>query len=73
MSDKNERRPIRISVEEAKGRYDENEATILDVVDPGAYEQLSHQIKGAIRIDPRKISEEYEKLPKDRTVLAYCT
>lgn len=73
MSKYSKRKPIRISVEEAKERYDENEVTILDVVDPGSYEHLSHQIKNAIRIDPRNISDEFEKLPEERTVLAYCT
>ena len=73
MGNNNERQRIRISVEEAKKRFDENDVTILDVVDPGAYKKLSQQIKGAVRIDPRKISDEYGNLPKDRTVLAYCT
>lgn len=73
MSENRKRQPLRISVDEAKESYDENEVTILDVVDPGAYEQLSHKIKGAVRIDPRKISDEFDRVPKERTVLAYCT
>jgi rhodanese-related sulfurtransferase len=64
---------IRISLEEAKERYDEGNAVILDVVDPGSYEELDYQIKGAMRIDPREIDEAYTRLPKDRSVLAYCT
>lgn len=67
----NKRQPIRISVDEVKARYDEGEITVLDVVDPGTYEELSHQIKGAVRIDPRDISDEFEQLPKDRAVFAY--
>lgn len=65
--------PIRMSLEEAKERYDEGDVTVLDVVDPGAYEELSYQIEGAVRIDPRQIDEEHERLPKARTVLTYCT
>jgi rhodanese-related sulfurtransferase len=64
---------IRISLEEAKERYDEGNAVILDVVDPGSYEELDYQIKGAMRIDPREIDEAYTRLTKDRSVLAYCT
>lgn len=67
------RGPIRISLEEAKERYDEGSAVILDVVDPSSYEELDYQIKGAVRIDPREIDEAYTQLPKDRSVLAYCT
>lgn len=67
------RGPIRISRQEAKERYDQGGVTILDVVDPGSYEELDYQIKGAVRIDPREIDEAYTRLPKDRSVLAYCT
>lgn len=71
MSSSSERRPIRISVEEAKERYDENEVTVVDVVDPETYERLSQQIEGAVRIDPREISDELEQVSEDHTVLAY--
>jgi rhodanese-related sulfurtransferase len=71
MSNDSKRRPLRISLEEAKKRYDEEEVTILDVVDPGTYEGLSQQIKGAVRIDPRKVSDAPDQMPKDRTILAY--
>lgn len=71
MNDNRKREPIRISVDEAKTRYDESDVTILDVVDPGTYEELAYQIKGAIRIDPRDIPDEFERLPQDRAVLAY--
>jgi rhodanese-related sulfurtransferase len=71
MSSNSERRPIRISVEEAKERYDENEVTVVDVVDPETYERLSQQIEGAVRIDPREISDELEQVSEDHTVLAY--
>jgi hypothetical protein len=71
MSNHGERRPLRISVEEAKERYDENEVTVVDVVDPHTHERLSQQIKGAIRIDPREVSDHLAQVPEDRAVLAY--
>ena len=73
MREKEKRKPIRISVDEAKKRYDESDVTILDIVDPGAYEALTYRIQDAVRIDPRQIDEEFEQLPQERTVLAYCT
>ena len=71
MSENRERRPLRISVEEAKERYDENEVTVVDVVDPGTYERLDQQIRGAVRIDPRKISDNLDEVPEEHTVLTY--
>ncbi len=73
MSDVREMGPIRISVEEAKEKVDQDDAIILDVVDPGAYEELSEKIAGAVRIDPRDIQSEFEQLPKEETILSYCT
>jgi hypothetical protein len=67
----NNTQPIRIPVDEAKERYDQGEATVLDAVDPGTYEKLSYQIEGAKRIDPRNISDKFDRVPKDRSVLAY--
>ena len=71
MSNQNE--PIRIPLEEAKDRYDENQVTVLDVVDPGTFEKLSYKIEDAVRIDPRDISDEFEQLPEEQPVLTYCT
>lgn len=48
-----------------------DDVTILDVVNPWTYERLSQQIEGAVRIDPRKISDNLDRVPKGDTVLAY--
>jgi rhodanese-related sulfurtransferase len=71
MSEAEKAQPIRIPVEEAKERYDQDEVTVVDVVDPAAYEHFSYQIENAIRIDPREISDEFGRLPKDCSVLTY--
>jgi rhodanese-related sulfurtransferase len=73
MSNDRASEPIRISVQEAKERYDEGDVKTLDVVDPGTFEQIDYKIEGAVRIDPRAIDEQYEKLPKEETILSYCT
>ncbi len=65
--------PIRLSVDEAKQRAEDHDVTFLDVVDPGEYETTEVHIKGAVRIDPRDIKEEYERLPEQKEVLTYCT
>jgi rhodanese-related sulfurtransferase len=43
---------------------------VLDVRDAGQY--AKEHIPGAVNIEWRKVFAEREKLPKDRTILAYC-
>lgn len=73
MKDMREMGPIRVAVDEAKEKLDQGGVTILDVDDPGSYGRRADRIAGAVRIDPRDINSEYERLPKEETVLAYCT
>jgi rhodanese-related sulfurtransferase len=63
--------PIRISLEEARDRYEKGNVTVLDVVDTESYSQFSYQIKRAIRINPEDIADEYSRLPQDKSVLTY--
>jgi len=66
-----QREPIRVSPQEAKEIYDEEDVTVLDVIDTVSYDHFSYQIEGAVRINPEDIVDEYGKLPEDRTVLTY--
>jgi rhodanese-related sulfurtransferase len=65
--------PIRISIEDAKQRYDQGNITVLDVVDAEAYHQLSYRIQDAVRIKPEDVPDEFKSLPQDRSVLTYWT
>ena len=71
MSDKQTNEPIRVSVEAAKEHYDKGNVTILDVIDTDVYNQFSYQIRGAVRINPEDIPDEFTRLPRDRAVVAY--
>ncbi len=73
MPDVKEMGRIRVSVEEARQRQQEDGATILDVVDTVAYDRTEDQIAGAVRIAPEKVQDEFEQLPEERAVYAYCT
>lgn len=73
MTDKTDRKPLRMAIDEARAAYDEGDVLILDVVDAGAYPHIAHEIRGARRIDPDDIEEAYRRLPKGRTILTYCT
>jgi hypothetical protein len=71
MNDKNQPKPVRIDLGEAKKLYDQGSVIPLDVVDTDSYEELSYQIKGAVRINPEDIEEKYSILSKEDTILAY--
>ena len=62
---------VRIALEEAKQLYDQGNVTVLDVVDSESFAEITYKIKGAVRINPEDIKDQYNQLPKDRRVLAY--
>ena len=65
---------LRISPKEAKSRFDDGRAVILDVVSPVSWARLRRQIAGAIRIKPEEFSRRYQELlPRDKQIIAYCT
>ncbi len=63
----------RISPEQARAMLQDGEAIILDVVATNAWPSMTHVIKGSIRIPPDEIGRRYKELPRDKTVIAYCT
>ena len=71
MSEGQKNGPIRIAVDKAKEMYDQGHVTMLDVVDTNSYNEISYKIKGAVRINPEDIAEEYTQLPQDQPVVAY--
>lgn len=73
MTERPERKPLRMNPDEAKGVYDRGDALVLDVVDAGAYPHVAYEIRGAERIDPDDIEDVYQRLPEKRTILSYCT
>lgn len=70
MGPKNNK-PLRITVDEANQRASENNVTFLDVVDEGSYEEYGYKIKGAVRIAPKDIKDEYDVLPTESEILTY--
>jgi rhodanese-related sulfurtransferase len=71
MSEGQNNGPVRIALDKAKDLYDDENVTVLDVVDSETFEKLDYKIKGAERINPEDIKEEYTQLPEDQHVLAY--
>ena len=64
---------LRISAAEAKRQVDAGESIMLDVVAPGVWEQLDVAVPGAVRIPPDQVAGRFGELPRERTILAYCT
>ena len=64
---------LRIDPADARARVDAGEAIVLDVVSPMAWEQLDRAVHGAVRISPDELGERWQELPRERTIIAYCT
>jgi rhodanese-related sulfurtransferase len=76
----------RIDPAAAKAKLDAGEAVPIDVTSSLVYPAVGHRIPGAIRIAPEpiirglqaarpaaEIVKNFESLPPDREVIAYCT
>ena len=64
----------RMTVSELKKRMDAGENfTIVDVRNPQAWAESDTMIPGAIRIPLDNMDQNLAGIPKDRSVVAYCT
>jgi hypothetical protein len=66
----------RVRVEELTRRFAAGigqDIIIADVRSHGYYDEGSQRIQGSIRIEPNNLSQELNKLPKDKEIYLYCT
>jgi rhodanese-related sulfurtransferase len=63
----------RIAAEEAKRLVDAGEAVVVDAVASHVWPAMTRSIAGAIRIPPEDIPRRYSELPRDKTIIVYCT
>ncbi len=61
----------RISVEDAKKDYDEKNVVIVDARAAEIYKQ--EHIMGAINIPLGSLASEFDKLPKNKKIIVYCS
>ncbi|HEY66148.1 MAG TPA: zinc-ribbon domain-containing protein [Caldilineae bacterium] len=61
----------RISVEEAKARYDAGTAIFVDVRSVGEYETA--HIPNAVSLPLADLEARYQELPRDAEIITYCT
>jgi rhodanese-related sulfurtransferase len=61
----------RISLEDAKKAYDAGTAYIIDARGEDSYKD--EHIKSAINITSDSLKEKLKTLPKDKTIIVYCS
>lgn len=64
----------RITVDELKERMNRGEQfTFVDTRNPQAWGQSDRKLPNAIRVPANEIEQHLDEVPKDRTVITYCT
>lgn len=63
----------KITVADAKPLVDFGDALVLDVVASHIWPSMTRTIHGALRISPEEIATRFVELPRDKTIIAYCT
>lgn len=64
----------RVTVDEVKERMDRGEAfTFVDTRNPNAWSQADTKLPGAIRVPAAEVEQYLDQIPRDRTVITYCT
>lgn len=66
--------PTRVTVDEIQARMERGEPfTFIDTRKPEDWEQSDSKLPGALRIPVDEIEAHLAEIPRDRTVIAYCT
>jgi hypothetical protein len=63
----------RIDVETAKTMLDSGTALMLDVVASHVWPSMTRTIQGSIRIPPEDVEKRIGELPRNKTIITYCT
>ena len=64
----------RVTVDEIEERMKRGEAfTFIDTRNPTAWAEAHTKLPGAIRIPADEIEQHLDQIPRDRTVITYCT
>jgi rhodanese-related sulfurtransferase len=64
----------RVTVDEVKERMNRGEVfTFIDTRNPKAWAAAHTKPPGAIRISTDEIQQRIDQVPRDRTVITYCT
>ncbi|HEY3132011.1 MAG TPA: rhodanese-like domain-containing protein [Acidobacteriota bacterium] len=66
--------PTRVTVDEVKQRMDRGEHfTFVDSRNPQAWGQANTKLPGAIRVPADEVDRHFNEIPKERSIITYCT
>jgi rhodanese-related sulfurtransferase len=66
--------PTRVTVDELKQRMDRGEQfAFIDTRNSNAWGQAEMKLPGAIRVPADEVEKHFDEIPRDRTVITYCT
>ncbi|HEX6730089.1 MAG TPA: rhodanese-like domain-containing protein [Pyrinomonadaceae bacterium] len=66
--------PTRVTVDELTTRLDRGEQfAFVDTRNPKAWGDAESKLPGAIRVSADEVETHLDEIPKDRTVITYCT
>ena len=64
----------RVTVDEVKERMNRGELfTFVDTRNPKAWAEATTKLPGAIRMTADDVQQHLDEIPRDRTVITYCT
>ncbi|HKY30657.1 MAG TPA: rhodanese-like domain-containing protein [Pyrinomonadaceae bacterium] len=64
----------RVTVDELKERMDRGEQfAFVDTRNPKAWGEAETKLPGAIRVPAEEVEQHLPEIPRDRTVITYCT
>ena len=64
----------RVTIDEIKARMDRGEEfTFLDARNPEAWAEADTKLPGALRVPANEVEQHLSEIPRDRTVITYCT
>lgn len=64
----------KLTVDEVKQRMDRGDALVfVDARNPQAWGDARTTLPGAVRVPADQVAEHLDAIPRDRTVITYCT
>ena len=64
----------RVTVDEVKERMDRGEMfTFVDTRNPKAWAESDEKLPGAIRVPADELEQFLDQIPRERSVITYCT
>jgi rhodanese-related sulfurtransferase len=66
--------PTRVTADEIIERMNRGEKfTFLDTRNPKAWSESDEKLPGALRVPADELEKHLDQIPRDRTVITYCT